>query len=198
MGLIGSTVIPVGAIKAFAGTTAPAGYLFCNGQYLNATSNPQYLALWGVLSTNYYGYDGLPSTGQTHFAVPDLRGSVPAGNDDMGSGAAGRLTSVGSGINGVALGAYGGAQNHILALNELAAHIHPITDLGHAHSDTISGVGSGTWGTHLMASTNSTPGYWSTPLASSGINQTESAPSFAGHAHLNTQPTLVTNYIIKF
>jgi hypothetical protein len=39
--------------------------------------------------------------------------------DDMGSTAANRLTTAGSGINGIALGASGGLQNQSIAQNQL-------------------------------------------------------------------------------
>ena len=84
---------PSGAIIAFAGQAAPAGWLICNGQTLDATStavepdydedfNPvsRYYALWLVLGTTHGG------TGQNSFKVPDLRGEFIRGYDH-GNGA---------------------------------------------------------------------------------------------------------------
>lgn len=56
---------PVGTVHAFAGVSAPNGWLLCNGQ---AVSRSQYSRLFSVISTRYGGGDG-----STTFNVPDLR-----------------------------------------------------------------------------------------------------------------------------
>lgn len=58
----------VGEIKLFAGTYAPSGWAFCQGQLLPIATNT---ALFSLLGTTYGG------DGSTNFALPDLRGSVP-------------------------------------------------------------------------------------------------------------------------
>jgi microcystin-dependent protein len=68
--------LPIGAITAYAIETAPDGWLLCNGNIYNINDYP-YL---GSLLTNTYG-----GNGTTTFAVPDLRGRVPAGRDKMGA-----------------------------------------------------------------------------------------------------------------
>ncbi len=82
-----------GEIKPFAGMAAPAGYLLCFGQAISRTA---YVGLFTVLGTTYGAGDG-----STTFNLPDLRGSVVAGKDDMGGSAAGRLgggTTLGAGL----------------------------------------------------------------------------------------------------
>jgi len=65
----GSYTIPVlGEIRLFAGSFAPAGWAFCQGQLLSISNNT---ALFSLLGTTYGG------NGQTSFALPDLRGAVP-------------------------------------------------------------------------------------------------------------------------
>jgi hypothetical protein len=88
-----------GAIDGFAGTTAPAGSLLCYGQ---AVSRTDYVGLFTVIGTTYGTGDG-----STTFNLPDLRGRVAAGKDDMGGSAANRLTLT---IVGTTLGATGGQQ----------------------------------------------------------------------------------------
>ena len=60
----------IGIIKIFAGTYAPQGWMFCQGQELPIQ---QYAALYSILGTTYGG------NGQTTFALPDLRGRMPIG-----------------------------------------------------------------------------------------------------------------------
>ncbi|HEV2364031.1 MAG TPA: tail fiber protein [Caulobacteraceae bacterium] len=66
-------ITPSGSITPFAGTIAPAGWLFCNG---SAVSRTTYAALFGVCSTTYGAGDG-----STTFNVPDLRGVFVRGLD---------------------------------------------------------------------------------------------------------------------
>lgn len=88
-----------GVVEAFAGATAPAGSLFCYGQAISRTA---YVGLFTALSTVHGTGDG-----STTFNLPDLRGRVAAGKDDMGGTSANRLTTP---INGDTLGAAGGAE----------------------------------------------------------------------------------------
>jgi microcystin-dependent protein len=60
----------IGIIKIFAGTYAPQGWMFCQGQELPIQ---QYAALYSILGITYGG------NGQTTFALPDLRGRMPIG-----------------------------------------------------------------------------------------------------------------------
>lgn len=94
--------VPVGSVVDFAGSTAPPGWLLCYGQ---AVSRTTYAALFAALSTTYGVGDG-----STTFNVPDARGRVVAGKDNMGGSAANRITSGVSGITGTTLGAAGGDQ----------------------------------------------------------------------------------------
>ena len=112
--------IPTGVILAFAGAVAahgsitpPNGYLFCNGQAVNPSTNP---ALWNLLHTagNPYGVDG-----SSNPLVPDLR-------DKRIAGAGGEY----------ATGATGGRDTYSLGLDDMPNHTHPITDPGHNHAIT--------------------------------------------------------------
>jgi microcystin-dependent protein len=110
-GAHGGDGVPVGKVVPFAGATAPAGYLFCYGQAVNRAD---YADLFGVVSTTYGTGDG-----STTFNLPDLRGRVVAGQDDMGGSSANRLTNQTGGLNGDTLGAAGGSETHTLTAAQL-------------------------------------------------------------------------------
>ncbi|HEX5676413.1 MAG TPA: phage tail protein, partial [Alcanivorax sp.] len=96
----------------------PNGWLFCDGR---AVSRTTYAALFTAIGTKYGAGDG-----STTFNLPDLRGRVPAGRDNMGGTAANRLTTAGSGVDGVALGAAGGSETHVLTGLQMPSHSHSI------------------------------------------------------------------------
>src|SRR5512139_3736646 len=77
-------ILPAGVTVPYAGLTAPDGWLFCYGQ---AVSRTTYATLFGILSTTYGSGDGVNT-----FNLPDIRGRVVAGQDDMGDSSANRLT----------------------------------------------------------------------------------------------------------
>jgi len=106
--------------------------------------------------------------------LPDGRGRVLAGQDDMGGSAASRLTTGGSGVDGATLGTSGGTETHTLTTAQLASHTHSI------QTRTAS------VGTNITTSNFSTGG--SLIVSTSAGSDT---------AHNNTQPTLVVNHMIK-
>jgi len=99
----GYSAIPLGCILPYSAATAsaPTGFAFCNGQAVNRTTFAELYALVG----DQYG----AGDGTTTFNLPDLRGRAVAGRDNMGGTAANRVTTAGSGINGVSMGASGGS-----------------------------------------------------------------------------------------
>jgi microcystin-dependent protein len=170
LSFISITGIPTGTVNPYAGTTAPSDWLLCYGQAINRTT---YSALFSVISTTYGIGDG-----STTFNLPDLRGRVVAGQDDMGGTSADRLTGQSGGVDGDTLGAAGGAEQHQLTIAELANHTH---DYNYANSFTSFAQGDSTPGNARNASQVSYP-----TAATGGDN-----------AHNNVQPTFILNYIIK-
>ena len=89
-----------GEVRMFAGATAPARWLLCQGQ---AVSRTTYKRLFAVIGTSYGAGDGT-----TTFNLPNMEGNVPAGmkHDDAafhelghsGGAAAVTLTAAQSGI----------------------------------------------------------------------------------------------------
>ena len=70
--------IPVGGIIPYTGSTAPNGFLFCDGSELSKTTYGQ---LFSVIGFTYKPFAAL--IGYQTFALPDLRGRFPLGRDNM-------------------------------------------------------------------------------------------------------------------
>ena len=108
--------VPSGLISAYGGSSAPGGYLLCDGAEVSrATYNDLFLAIGTV-----YGV----GDGSTTFNVPDLRGRFPLGKADAGTGST--------------LGDTGGQLDPTIDLahtHGLASHTHSIN---HGHADTFA------------------------------------------------------------
>ena len=169
-GSVTEFTLPSGLIFPFAGTTEPTGYLFCYGQAISRTT---YADLFTAISTTYGTGDG-----STTFNLPDLRGRVVAGQDDMGGSSANRLTDQTGGLNGDTLGATGGAETHTLTTDQIPAH---------QHSETNRNISFGTFQTGGSGSAANGQSLTNPQTGSTG----------GGQAHNNVQPTIILNYIIK-
>lgn len=182
-----SFTLPSGIINPFAGITAPDGWLLCYGQ---AISRTVYSDLFIALSTTYGAGDG-----STTFALPDLRGRAIAGMDNMGGTAIGRLTSTVLTASNT-LGATGGTQTHTMTSAEMPSHTHTQNAHSHTVTDPNSNIGEPNW---VRFGSNG-PLYDidgnSRSLSASSETATNQNTG-GGTAHLNTQPTIVLNYIIK-
>lgn len=207
----GATFTPTGVVLPYAGTTEPTGWLFCYGQ---AVSRTTYADLFTALGTTYGAGDG-----STTFNLPDMRGRVAAGRDNMGGSAASRLTT--TVLDKTSEGGVGGAQTHTLTGAQSGTSAHPHShnisassggmsaNSSHSHTNPYGGsfLGTGTgasnanWvGTGASFQYNrSTDGtntdHTHTVTISGGV--TNSTEANASAAHNNTQPTIVLNYIIK-
>lgn len=161
---------PPGVVLPFAGSAAPAGWLLCDG---SAVSRTTYALLFAAIGTTFGVGDG-----STTFNLPDGRGRVMAGRDNMGGTAANRLTAGSGGLDGTTLGAAGGADTHTLTVAQMPSHNHTVQGY-----NTGSVVGSAT----TVA----------TGVSGSSPNTVTVSNQGTGNAHPNVQPTLVLNHIIK-
>lgn len=120
---------PIGSIVEYAGSTAPTNWLLCFGQAISRTT---YATLFGIIGTTYGVGDG-----STTFNIPDKRGRVSVGKDNMGGSAASRVTTGGSAIDGSTLGASGGGQTQTLTTAQIPSHTHTgTTDSAGSHDHT--------------------------------------------------------------
>lgn len=173
---------PAGSLMPYAGATAPSGWLLCFGQEVSRST---YAALFAVIGTTYGAGDG-----STTFALPDLRGRVIAGQDDMGGTSANRLTNQTGGLDGDTLGATGGAETHTLTEAQIPSHRH-LNGVGDAGSTAAFIYGGTSTDTPGSASENISLG------ATSPNRQGFTSYTGGGGAHNNVQPTIILNYIIK-
>jgi len=175
--------VPLGGGMLFFGTTAPnSSFVFPYGQAINRTT---YATLFALTGTAFGVGDG-----STTFNLPDLRGRVPAGKDDMGGSAANRITNAGSGIVGTTLGASSTAQTVTLG----TANLPPYTPAGSvavsytssiAITNGVAAVSGGALSAAITATTGITASF-------TGTAQGGTSTPFS-----NVQPTLITNYIIR-
>lgn len=180
----GVAILPSGVIAPYAGSSAPTGWLLCDG---SAVSRTTYAALFSIISTTYG-----TGNGSTTFNLPDLTGRIVAGKEASAT----RLTSGGSGVDGGTLGATGGSQTHTLTAAQSAAltYTSSVTDPGHTHTiHTYTESASSGGGSNFPATPNASG---STSSATTGITVSTTSNA-GGGAHNNVQPTIVLNYIIK-
>jgi len=153
---------PAGAIIPYAGSSAPTGWLLAYGQ---AVSRTTYADLFAIVSTTYGVGDG-----STTFNLPDLRGRVPAGLDNLGGVSANTITD----SNADSLGGEFGTETHTLTEAEMPAHTHTV------QKDSVGGSGDG---------------YDST--GDSTVTGQSTGSTGGDGAHNNVQPTTFLSYIIK-
>lgn len=181
-------LLPAGMVIAYAGPTAPAGWLPCDGL---AVSRTTYAALFAAIGTAWGAGDG-----SSTFNLPDLRGRFLRGTDH-GQGRdpnAGTRSAVqGGGNAGDAVGSLQGSQ--------LGLHGHGVTDPGHTHGQVITTFNTTSCGASGIpfadfedAGTNACPLNQGVATASSA-----SGVSIQDAGGLETRPVNVNvEYIIKY
>lgn len=160
--------VPPGTVTAFAGKTAPNGWLMCDGQSYSIST---YRDLYNAIGTTYGGY------GQS-FQVPDLRGRFPVGKDT------GTFAT---------LGGKGGEEKHTLTVAEMPAHQHSGNDRAWHDKQKRNGqqwfVGlSHDRGSWMSNAANDGLTNQDTETGTTGGNQ----------PHNNLPPYISLNFIIKY
>lgn len=186
---VNAYVVPVGACIDFFGTSAPnSAFVFPYGQAISRTT---YSVLFAMFSTTYGVGDG-----STTFNIPDLRGRVVAGKDDMGGSSANRLTDADDGLNGDTLGDTGGGETQVLVTDNLPAYTPAGTNSGGSFIEQISSFTVNTAdGTNLIVPSSGD--------TSQGHNLSTN-PTFAGTPQGGTsvafgviQPTIIANKLMR-
>lgn len=169
-------ITPVGSLTAFAGATAPTGWLICNGASVTKEKYPD------LFRTIGYTYGGSGA----NFNLPNLKGRVPVGLDSV-------QTEFDT------LGETGGSKTHTLTTNEMPGHTHggsTTTDGSHSHTysdfpNANQELAQGTFTFRRMPSTANTS------TAGSHSHTITTTTTGGGLAHNNLQPYVVVNWIIK-
>jgi microcystin-dependent protein len=175
-----SSDLPAGSIMAFAGSSAPNGWLICDGSAVNRTT---YASLFAAIGSAWGNGDG-----STTFNLPDFRGRFLRGVD----GGAGRDPEAG---NRIASNPGGNTGNNVGTVqgDEVKPHNHTITDPGHNHTSVNSdivrntggygtGLGTGGLGPNTITMNSNTTG-----ISINNSNGTETRPKNAA-----------VNFIIKY
>jgi microcystin-dependent protein len=204
--------LPSGVISQFAGSTAPTGYLLCQGQTLSTTT---YSNLFSVIGYTYGGSGA-------NFLLPNLQNRIPVGR---GSGTFANLN------------AQGGSETVTLTSSQIPAHSHPnmlssntVAAAGHVHDhinpiglnsgqpvvlggnvaamsnmgrgfSTFAGSIQGSSSVNLLGNQSQNFEVWRIESSGNSANTTvgiSNANNTGGDgAHTNLQPYIVVNYIIK-
>lgn len=186
---------PIGGFMDYVGTTAPnSAFVFPYGQ---AVSRTTYSTLFAMTSTTFGVGDG-----STTFNLPDLRGRVVAGKDDMGGSSANRLTAADDGLNGDTLGATGGGETQTLVTANLPAYTPSGTiTVGQATSggQPVRGYVSGASSTQVNTGvTTQVPSVSGMSLIDGGSNTfTGAAQGGTSTAFGVVQPTIILNKIMR-
>lgn len=152
--------VAAGLIYPYAGSTAPTGYLMCDGA---AVSRITYADLFEAIGTTYGAGDG-----ETTFNVPDLRGRVPLGSS-----------------TDYALGSTGGEASHTLQESEMPSHSHT---MNHGHGFTQPTVNGGATTTSSKSLTGWTAMYKDTGMFDPGNSYRSGVITIGGQRSASYRP----------
>lgn len=164
IGLVAGLRDTPGTSKDTYNTVADNGWLLCFGQ---AVSRTTYARLFEHIGTTHGVGDG-----STTFNLPDARGRVNVGLDNMGDSDAGLLSSAN------VLGTKVGAETHTLTIPEMPAHNHG--DIPNYPTLQIADTGGGEFVPNVT-----------------GSGATNTAMTGGGGAHNNMQPSIIVNRMIR-
>jgi len=191
-----------GQVMDWAGSSAPTGWLLCDG---SAVSQTTYAALYAVIGVTY----GDPGGG--NFNLPDFRGRVTMGVNDgtLPNGQNGSYTSraraatPGSEAPGTGSD---GAHSHGMASHThyMQNHTHTISSDGNHYHNDVAGSdffnGGGALGATQTTGAHTHGGATGTPSSGNTAGpSTSNTDGVGNHSHSSSavQPSLVVNKIIK-
>jgi microcystin-dependent protein len=162
-----------GTIQMWPTTSAPSGYLLCDG---TAVSRSTYSALYALIGTTFGSGDG-----STTFNLPNYTDRMP----------------IGKGSIAASIGATGGAATTTLSSSNLPAHTHSasVTDPGHFHYSYGNGAPNG-GGAGSCLTSGGGSGPQQTQSANTNISVAIGSTG-SGTAATTISPYLGINFIIK-
>jgi microcystin-dependent protein len=159
----------IGEIRMFAGSFAPAGWMFCDGQVLPISEND---TLFNLIGTTYGG------DGQETFALPNLQSRVPI-HAGQGPGLS----------QNYQLAEQGGVESVTLSTQQIPIHNHAM--LGSDNTATAPQPANNLIGksTSINLFINAQPG--------DALNAQSVTPVGGSQPHENMQPYLCISFIIS-
>ena len=183
-GATGATGIPTASLQMFAGaitqtvlagvvtTTAPSGWLLCNG---NAVSRTTYSTLFTAISTTFGTGDGT-----TTFNIPDMSSRMPIG------------VGTGTGLTARTLAGTGGVETVTLTSAQSGVPAH-----SHTNTASFSGSFSGTAASHNHTQDAHSHGIQRSNVTASSTNTDGSSiyrlVQNSGASYSDTQNATATN-----
>lgn len=163
-----------GTILPTVATSAPSGWLLCDG---SAVSRTDYSNLFALVGTSFGA-----GNGSTTFNLPDLRGRSIIG------------VGQGSGLSNRVRGQVGGAETHQLATGEIPAHQHFVFN-----TDATSNGSPNVTASQYAVMDNSTSSNGSYDINGNANVATVGLTSSTGSngSHNNMQPFMALSYIIR-
>ena len=158
----------VGEVRMFAGTFAPNGWMFCNGQLLPISENE---TLFQLIGTTYGG------DGEQTFALPNLQSRAPL---HMGTGPDGTTYNMGESF---------GEEQTTLTVQQIPSHTHALI------ASTAQGTEQKPAGAVLAQSTVADMYIQDSPDGNLAPNSV--GPIGGSQPHENMQPYLGINFIIS-
>jgi microcystin-dependent protein len=207
-------ILPAGMITPFAGTTAPSGWLLCNGAEVSRNT---YNGLFDIIGETYGAGDG-----SNTFLLPDMSGRVPVGKsadtefdalNEKGGSKSVTLTSAESGVpahghtntvtsngTGISVVATGDHSHPAAGSTSITGYISRSNGSGGPWNGFSPGVGTAvTYGTSVSVYNGGAHGHSiSDPTHAHTVTVNNNTAANAASSHTNLQPYITLNYIIKF
>jgi hypothetical protein len=138
---------PTGCVLPYAGTTAPEGWLLCDG---SAVSRTDYAGLFAVLGSTHGQGDG-----STTFHIPDLRGRFVRGVDGAANRDPDKATRTAANTGGNTGNNVGSVQDDAVESHGHTSSIGYVGTFGSASSGSRGSYAGTSSGARDLTSTNS-------------------------------------------